>query len=139
MTTPFDFVSQINSGKSDIIRSSENPELMETFYKPYVINKAFSYFVDTIMYANEMNRCNNLQVRLQNDYYLNSIRKGKRFSKWHKRLENADIEIIQDYYRVNHTRALEIIEVLSKEQFELIKIRTIKGGSNVQSKSIGGS
>ena len=53
--SPFEFVNSINNTKQDLIRGSENPDLAETFYKPYVINKAFSYFKDTIMYANEIN------------------------------------------------------------------------------------
>lgn len=138
MMSPFDFVKAINENKQDLIRDSENPDLAETFYKPFIINRAFSHFKDTIMYANEINMYPNIANKLQNDYYLNSIRKGKRYSKWHKKEENDKIDAIMEYYNVNYARAREIGNVLTDEQLTLIKIKLIKGGNNVQSQSIGG-
>lgn len=137
--SPFEFVNAINTTKQDLIRDSENPDLAETFYKPYPINKAFSYFKDTVMYANEINMYSNIDNKLQNDYYLNSIRKGKRYSKWHKKEEDDKIEAIMEYYNVNYARAREINNILTDEQLTLIKIKLIKGGNNVQSQSIGGN
>jgi len=138
MMSPFDFVKAINENKQDLIRDSENPDLAETFYKPFIINRAFSHFKDTIMYANEINMYPNISNKLQNDYYLNSIRKSKRYSKWHKKEEDDKIEAIMEYYNVNYARAREIGNVLTDEQLTLIKIKLIKGGNNVQSQSIGG-
>jgi hypothetical protein len=91
------------------------------------------------MYANEINRVNHVDSLLQNDYYLNSIRSAKRFSKWAKREESSDIETIQEYYKVNYKRALEISKVLTREQIDHIKTRIIKGGNHVQRKPTGGS
>jgi hypothetical protein len=136
--SPFDFVKAINETKQNLIRDSENPDLAETFYKPYVINKAFSYFKDTVMYANEINMYPNTDNKLQNDYYLNSIRKGKRYSKWHKKEDEPKIEAIMEYYNVNYARAREISNILTDEQLTIIKIKLIKGGNNVQSQSTGG-
>jgi hypothetical protein len=136
---PFDFVKAINDSKQDLIRDSENPDLAENFYKPYVINKAFSYYKDTVMYANEINMYPNVDNKLQNDYYLNSIRKGKRYSKWHKKEDEPMIEAIMEYYNVNYARAREIGNVLTDEQLTLIIRKLIKGGNNVQSQSVGGS
>ena len=139
MSNPFDFVSNINGAKKDLIRDSDNPDLMEKSYKPFLINKALSYFIDTILYANEMNSAKHVDSMLQNDYYLNSVRSGKRFSKWAKPIENLDIESIQEYYKISYIKALEISKVLSKEQIDLIKIKIINGGNHVQSKPTGGS
>jgi len=136
---PFDFVNAINISKKDLIRDSESPDLTEKQYVPFMVNRSLSYFVDTIMYSNEMNRENHVDLKLQNDYYLNSIRSAKRFSKWAKPIKNADIESIQEYYKVNYNRALEISKVLTKQQLDLIKIRIIKGGNHVQSQPAGGS
>lgn len=138
--SPFDYVNAINISKQDLIRKSENPALAEKDYSPFLTNRALSYFVDTVLYANEMNRANHVDSILQNDYYLNSIRVSKRFSKWAKPIESSDIESIQEYYKVNNRRALEISKVLTRDQIDLIKTRIIKGGSNhVQHKSTGGS
>jgi len=91
------------------------------------------------MYANEINQAKHIDSILQNDYYLNSVRSGKRFSKWAKPIENSDIESIQEYYKVSYMKALDIIKVLSREQIDLIKTKIIKGGNHVQHQSASGS
>lgn len=139
MSNPFDYVNAINSHK-DIIRQSESPELSEKHYSPFHVNKAMSYFPETVMYANEMNIHHFIDKKLQNDYYLNTIRAGKRFSKWHKSEQNVSIDVIQEYYKVSHNRAVEILKVLTQQQIDHIKTKVIKGGINneLRSKSIGG-
>lgn len=132
---PFDFVNAININKKDLIRNSENPVLAEKSYKPFMVNRALSYFIDTILHANEINMANHIDSILQNDYYLNNIRVSKRFSKWAKPEESSDIESIQEFYKVNYRRALEISKVLTKEQIDHIKTRIIKGGNHVQYES----
>lgn len=139
MSNPFDYVNAINLSKKDIIRSSENPELAEKSYVPFMTNKALSYFVDTIMHANEMNKSAHLDNILQNDYYLNSVRVSKRFSKWSKKIENSDVESIQEYYKVSFAKAVDICKVLKPEQISLIKEKIIKGGNHVQSKPTSGN
>ena len=52
---PFDFVNDINFGKKDIMTDSNNPELAESTYNPFLTNRALSYFPDTIQFANMMN------------------------------------------------------------------------------------
>ena len=137
--SPFDYVNAINITKQDLIRDSGNITLAEKNYSPFLTNRALSYYVDTVLYANEMNRANHIDSILQNDYYLNSIRVSKRFSKWAKPVESSDIESIQEYYRVNYNRALEISKVLTTEQIDHIKTKIIKGGNHVQHKSTSGS
>lgn len=127
--TPFDFINAINQSKKDLIRDSENPDMAEKLYKPFVVNKGLSYFVDTIMYANEMNKANQIDNLLQNDYYLNTIRPARRFSKWHKKSEDSDIECVQDYFKCGYVRAQEIVKVLTGEQLDLIRAIIIKGNS----------
>ena len=136
---PFEYVNAINTTKQDLIRKSENPGLAEKDYSPFLVNRALSYFIDTILHANEMNMVNHVDSMLQNDYYLNSIRVSKRFSKWAKPVESSDVESIQEYYKVNSKRALEISKVLTREQIDLIKTRIIKGGNHVQHKPTSGS
>ena len=137
--SPFDYVNAINISKQDLIRKSENPVLAEKDYSPFLVNRALSYYVDTILYSNEMNRANHVDSILQNDYYLNSIRISRRFSKWAKPEESSDIESIQEFYKVNSRRALEISRVLTKEQIDHIRRRIIKGGNHVQYESTSGS
>jgi hypothetical protein len=136
---PFDFVNAINTSKKDLIRESDSSTLMEKQYSPFLVNRALSYFIDTILYANEINQANHVDSLLQNDYYLNSVRSGKRFSKWAKPVENFDIESIQEYYKVSYMKALDINKILSKEQIDLIKTKIIKGGNHVQPRPTSGS
>jgi len=136
---PFDFVNAINTSKKDLIRESDSPTLIEKQYSPFLVNRALSYFIDTILYANEINQANHVDSLLQNDYYLNSVRFGKRFSKWAKPVENSNIESIQEYYKVSYMKALDINKILSKEQIDLIKAKIIKGGNHVQPRPTSGS
>jgi hypothetical protein len=129
MSNPFDYVNAINSHK-DIIRQSDNPDLSEKLYSPYHINKAMSYFAETILYANQMNFHHTIDKKLQNDYYLNTIRVGKRYAKWHKKDDNDNVDCIQEYYKVSYNRAVEILKVLTQQQVDLIKTKIIKGGIN---------
>ena len=52
---PFDFINDINTGKKDLINGSDNPELAEKIYSPFLTNRSLSYFSDTVSLANEMN------------------------------------------------------------------------------------
>lgn len=124
--------------KKDLIRTSDSVSAAEKAYIPFITNRTLSYFQDTIKHANLANMLYNTDNLLQNDYYLNSVRASKRFSKWAKHEENEEILCIQEYYKVSYARALEYSKVLSKEHIDLIKIKITKGGNHVQSKSISG-
>ena len=81
---PFEFVKAINYTKKDIMVD----DLTEGEYKPFLTNRALSYFPDTVLYANEMNQCGHLDSRLQFDFFINIIKKRKRFSPWLKANES---------------------------------------------------
>lgn len=124
--TPFEFVNAINSiNKKDLIE--DDPDL-EKAYIPYLINKSFSYFPDTIMYANAMNLHNSLENKLQFHYLLNSIRPAKRFSKWVKKEEKNDLEDIKNYYGYSITKAREALNILSPTQLSTIRKQLQQGG-----------
>ena len=74
-----DWLNSINLTKEDITR--EDPQLIKK-YAPFIINKCMSAHLDCIMFANEMNLQSHLAKDLQYQFYLNSIRKKKRFSPW---------------------------------------------------------
>lgn len=126
---PFDFVKDIQRGKKDVIRNSESPEKAEGFYNPYIVNRALSFYPDSILHANEMNQRAGLDKLLQFDYFLNSIRSMKREHTWIKKPEeDANVELLSQYFQVNTKTAREYLRVLSKSQLEDIKRRTSKGG-----------
>lgn len=122
---PFDFVNAINSTKKNLIK--EDPAL-EKEYTPFLTNKSLSYFTDTIMDANLMNMHHGLDKKLQFDYLINTVRPGKRFSKWAKKVENNDIEVVKTYYGYNDRNAEVALSLLSADQLKTIRDRLENGG-----------
>lgn len=121
MSNPFDYVNAINYTKKDLMHNTANDELAEDGYQPFLVNRALSYFPDTIMFANEMNCSSHLDKALQFDFLINSIRPKKRFSKWHKKVDSDDLSAIQQYYGCNYTKAEQALRVLTVEQLRCIK------------------
>lgn len=111
--TPFDFIKSVSSTKKDIF--TEDSE-----YSAYMVNKGLSYFMDTILYANQMNVLPNISPRQNYDYYMNSIRKKDRFSKWHKSPKDEKAKIIMDFYECNYVTALQYLNCMSHEDFDYI-------------------
>ena len=125
---PFDFVNDINLGKKDIMTNSENPELAERTYNPFLTNRALSYFPDTVQYANLMNMYSDLDNIMQYSFLLNIVRKRKRFSKWHKTTDDEDLQAVIDYYGYSVKKAKEALNILGDEQLVTIKEKMSKGG-----------
>lgn len=128
MSNPFDYVSAINYTKKDLMTDTDNDELAEAGYNPYLTNKALSYFPDTILYANEMNMHYNADNKLQFQYLLNIVRPKKRFSKWAKRQDSDDFEAVKQYFKYNNAKTEQAISLLSPEQIEQIKTILDTGG-----------
>lgn len=120
-----EILNSINYSKKNILTDSQQ----EKEYVPYVINRCLSYFPDTLLHANEMNRLNFLDKRVQYDYYLRSIRPRKRFSKWLKKEESDDIELVKKFYGYSEKRAREVLKILSKEDLKSIKKELDIGGN----------
>jgi hypothetical protein len=118
---PFDFVNSINITKKNLMRGSYNDELSEKAYIPFLTNRSLSYFTDTLLYANEMNRYPTLDNKLQYEYLLNSIRTKKRFSKWFKKGDAKQLELIAKYLKVSLREAKEYQKVLTDNQKEQIE------------------
>ena len=116
--SPFDYVKSINTTKEELEDLSG--------YVPFITNKALSYFPDTIFYANEMNQHNDVPPKGQFLYYLNTITRAKRFSKWHKPEDNETLELVKEYFGYGAEKAKQNIRILTKEQLEEIKTK-IKG------------
>lgn len=103
------------------MRGSYNDELSEKAYIPFLTNRSLSYFTDTLLYANEMNRYPTLDNKLQYEYLLNSIRTKKRFSKWFKKGDAKQLELIAKYLKVSLREAKEYQKVLTDNQKEQIE------------------
>lgn len=127
--SPFDFVNEINFGKKDIMRGTANDILIEKSYDQYLVNKALSYFSDTVFYANEMNM-KPVDNRMHFTYLLHSIRAKKRFSKWHKKEDEEAVELVATYFDYSKQKAREALKILTESQLEEIKNYYYKGGTH---------
>ena len=117
-----DFLNSINQTKENLIQ--KDPKV-EKEYVPFVVNKCFSYFPDTIFYANRMNQFSGLDKKMQYDFYIHSIAKRKRFSKWIKSGENKDLEVVKEVYGYSDRHAKEVMDLLPMDKLrELVQ----KGG-----------
>lgn len=130
--SPFDFINAINQSKEDLIAKSDNPELAEKVYEPFIVNRGLSFFADTILYANEMNRFALLDKKPQFAYLLNSIRPRKRFSKWFKQEKIEKLDIVSEYFGYSKSKAKDIINILTDDQIKIIKEKLQKGGTNTK-------
>ena len=120
-----DWLNSINFTKENLIE--EDPDVIKD-YPPYIINRCLSGHLDAIMFANEMNKYPNLDKDLQYHFYLNTLRKKKRFSPWLRKDKVTDLEIIKQYYGYSNEKALNALKILTPDQINFIKQRLDIGG-----------
>ena len=121
-----DWLNSINLTKEDITR--DDPQLIKK-YAPFIINKCMSGHLDTVMFANEMNLQSHLAKDLQYQFYLNSIRKKKRFSPWLRKDKIKNLDVVKSYYGYSNEKAIQALKILSKEQLNYIKAKIDVGGT----------
>ncbi len=126
-----DYLKAINETKENLLDT--NDITWEKKYPPYVINRCMSMFYDTVMHSNEMNGLHFLPKRMQFHYFINSIRKKRRFGgKWLSQTKLKNLALIKEYYGYSNSKAKEALNILSENQIENIKIELIKGGRKLK-------
>ena len=120
-----DWLNSINLTKENLL---ENDPTSKKSYPPYIINRCLSGHLDSIMFANEMNKYPNLDKDLQYSFYLNTLRKKKRFSPWLRKDKVTDLEIVKQYYGYSNEKASNALKILTPEQINFIKQRLDIGG-----------
>ena len=121
---PFEYVNSINYTKKNIMDTPEK----EKGYNPFMINRSLSYFNDTVILANEMNKYHHLDGRLQYSFLINIVRKRKRFSKSNKPQKHNDIEVVKQYYGYSNEKAEQVLPLLSQPQLLELRKKVNKGG-----------
>ena len=121
-----DWLNSINFNKKNLIE--EDPSEIKN-YPPYIINRCLSGHLDCILFTNEMNKYSFLDKDMQYSFYLNTIRKRKRFSPWLRKDKVTDLEIIKQYYGYSNEKASNALKILTPEQISYIKQRLETGGS----------
>lgn len=126
--SPFDYMNAVSFSKEDIIGNNDQPDIIEKEYTPYMVNRGFANFEDTILHANELNQRHHLFHRAQFDYYRGALRQRKRFSKWPKADKSGDLDAIQEVYQCNRTVAKLYFKALTKENLKVIHEKLATGG-----------
>ena len=119
-----DWLNSINFNKENLMEDRD----VKKDYPPYIINRCLSGHLDCIMFANEMNKYSFLDKDMQYSFYLNTLRKKKRFSPWLRKDKVTDLEIIKQYYGYSNEKASNALKILTPEQINFIKQRLDTGG-----------
>jgi len=107
----FDMLGQLNDGKQRVIVDHHGT------YDKFFIDNAMSQHVDTIYPAYVMNLIGSgLSDQAHFDYYLEAVRKGKRFGAWAKLTEDGEekviLAVLSKHYGINTRVAMEYHEEL---------------------------
>jgi len=121
---PWTYMTAVSETKKDILK--ETPELAN-FYPAFVVNKGFSYFPDSVLYANDMNMYPDIPAAAQYYYYMSSLRKRQRRSKWWKREPNADLDMVREVYQVRAEVAKQYMKILTEENLQTLRELTDTG------------
>jgi hypothetical protein len=121
-----DWLNSINFSKTNIL--DEEPHLAKE-YPAFIVNRCLSGHLDCILIANEMNKYHFLDKDMQYQFYINILRKRKRFSPWIRKDKVTDLDCVKQYYGYSNEKASQALKVLSNEQIEFIKQRLDTGGT----------
>ena len=120
-----DWLNSINFNKNNLIE--EDPEAISS-YPPYIVNRCLSGSVDTILFANEMNKYSNLDKDMLYSFFLYTLRNRKRFSPWLKKEQIDDLDLVKKHYGYSNEKAKVAVSLLTKTQLEYIRNKHDMGG-----------
>ena len=120
-----DWLNSVNINKDNLIE--EDPEAISS-YPPYIINRCLSGHLDTVLFANEMNKYSNLDKDMQYSFFLYTLRKRKRFSPWLKKEQIDNLDLVKKHYGYSNEKAKIAVSLLTQTQLEYIRNKHEKGG-----------
>jgi len=121
-----EYLNAINFTKKNVMNSDD--PMWEKKYPAFIVNKMLSGFSDTVMLVNEMNRNHFLDRYMQFQFLLSSIRSKKRFTPFLRANKLKEIECVKEYYGYSNDKAKSALDILTKDEIELIKEKLYKGG-----------
>lgn len=99
-------------------------------YIPFLVNRAFSYYPDTILFAEEINELPFVTKRMHYDYYFYAIRPRSRFTKWAKKEDKGEeFQVVQEAFGFSEKKVMEALNVLSEQDVSDIKQLLFRGGT----------
>ena len=121
-----DWLNSINLTKKNLI---EDEPYLAKEYPPFIVNRCLSGHLDCILFANEMNKYHFLDKDMQYEFYINILRKRKRFSPWIRKDKVTDLDCVKQYYGYSNEKASQALKILTTEQINYIKQRLDIGGA----------
>ena len=121
----FGWLTDLNTDKMYLFRDDT-----ATDFNTFMINRGMSQNVETIMYANELNKHWQLSKEQAHDFYYYILTRKKRFGKWAKQSgdNKEELDLIIKHYGVNRLRAMEYLKLLTPEDLQTIKAAYDVGG-----------
>ena len=127
---PFDFINSINNKDGgEIIEENEKQ------YNSFIVNRFFSFFNDTIFFANEINRFASVLTNQQQfDFYYHALSKKRRYTKWvrENKSDKEEIDLIIEATNCSKRDAKELLsfidETIKKTLLDKLKTEVYKGG-----------
>ena len=110
-----DWLNSVNFNKDNLI---EEDEEAISSYPPYIVNRCLSGHLDTVLFANEMNKYSNIDKDMQYSFFLYTLRKRKRFSPWLKKEQMDDLDLVKKHYGYSNEKAKVAVSLLTKTQLE---------------------
>ena len=120
-----DWLNSINHTKENLL--DQDPDSIKK-YPAFIVNKCLSSHLDAILFANEMNKNAHLSSDMQYSFYINTLRKRKRFSPWLRKDKTKDLDIVKQYYGYSNEKARQALNILTPDQIDFIKTKLNKGG-----------
>ena len=120
-----DWLNSVNFNKDNLI---EGDEEAISSYPPYIVNRCLSGHLDTVLFANEMNKYSNIDKDMQYSFFLYTLRKRKRFSPWLKKEQMDDLDLVKKHYGYSNEKAKVAVSLLTKTQLEYIRNKHDRGG-----------
>jgi len=128
--SPFDFGNDLSFTKRNILESEGYSEECVKNLKNnlFMINRIFSQYPDTILWANEMNQAGAIDPIALYNFYFYGIKRKKRFAKWGKPKKQENIDVVMEFLGYSRRAASMVVDLYTKEDIKDMKKRLDKGG-----------
>ena len=113
-------------GGDDALQTQED----EDTYPTFLVNRALSYHLDTVMVAVAMNQYPTIDKRMHYDFVRAMVRKTKRrYQKWSRKDEtDANLKAVKTFYKLSDEKAAVAVRVLTTKQLAEIIEQVDLGG-----------
>lgn len=118
---PFDYLKHIlePGGDRNLL---DTPEFNKEYAKNiFVINRGLAQTMDTVLFAQEMNRLSVNNPEQHFAFCFNAIKKRKRWAKWCKKSDEViGLEEVSQFYKISREKAAEYLKILKPDQVKQI-------------------